>query len=294
MEGSSKVSVCFVFQDNNNEIIRLLHSLLKIDLYYCGEIIAIDNFSKHSTAFNQIEELKKRPQFQGIRIIIIRNIIKESLPHNRNLCYENSSYDLLLFIDSDVEFIQEDFFKVLVNNFSDRKCDLMAPVIYGKSGEIQSIGLKKLFGLPYIFKFRRELGMGNFPVDMVHGACFVTRKEVFQSIGGFDEFMAPYNFDEMYFAIRSKINGYSIIAFDNISIRHYGGGTTGRFNPSERAYYFVRHAMRSIRKNYSRTFGAFIMMLFIFAVSFQIMSQIRIYFGHNIIARSILWNLKNM
>ena len=294
MEGSSKVSVCFVFQDNNDEVTRLLNSLIKIDLYFCGEIIAIDNFSKDSTAFNQVEELKKRPEFQDIRIITIRNKQKESLPHNRNLCYESSSYNLILFIDSDVEFIQTDFFKVLVDNFSEHKCDLMAPVIYGKSGEIQSIGLKKLFGLPYIFKFRRELGMDNFPVDMIHGACFVTKNEVFQSIGGFDEFMAPYNFDEMDFAIRSKINGFSIIAFDNIYIKHYGGGTTGRFNPSQRAYYFVRHAIRSIRKNYSRIIGAFITMLFISAVSVQLMSQSRIYFGHSIIVRAILWNLKHM
>ena len=97
MKDNSKVSVCFVFQDNNDEITRLLNSLIKIDLYYCGEIIAIDNFSIDSSAFNQVEELKKRPEFQDIRIVTIRNKKKESLPHNRNLCYESTSHNLILF-----------------------------------------------------------------------------------------------------------------------------------------------------------------------------------------------------
>lgn len=293
MDRNSKVSLCFVFQDNTNEVVRLLNSLMVIDIHYCGEIIAVDNFSSDCVAINLIQGLKDLQKFKDIKIITIRNSKRESLPHNRNLCYKNSSCELILFVDSDIEFIQDNFFEALINNFSNYKCDLMAPVIYGKLGEIQSIGLKKLFGLPYIFKFRRELGKGNFPVDMIHGACFASRSEVFHLIGGFDEFMMPYNFDEMDFAIRAKINGFSITAFDNIFIRHYGGGTTSRFKQTEKAYYFVRHAIRSIRRNYSSIVGALIIALFISAVSVMLISQMRTYLGSNIIAKSIIWNLKN-
>ena len=125
--------------------------------------------------------------------------------------------------------------------------------------------MSKIMKLPYIFRFCYDVG-SNREIDMVHGACFIVRMQVFYTIGGFDEYMEPYNFDEMDFAIRAKKARFDIKALGNLKIRHYGGGTTSRITASNRAYLFVRHALRSIRRNNNGIKKIVVGFLFIAAV----------------------------
>ena len=60
----------------------------------------------------------------------------------------------------------------------------------------------------------------------------------------------PYDYDEMDFCIRAGMAGAKIYAFNNIRIRYYGGVKTSRFEPDEKDYLFIRHALRSVRQNY--------------------------------------------
>ncbi len=293
MESAQGISICFVFQDNNIEVNRLLKSLTQIDLGNCVDIIAIDNFSRDNKAICDIQALKQISKFEHVNVQTIKNEKREPLPYNRNLCWKNSSGNIILFIDSDVEFIQEDFLNLIEINFTSQGCDLIAPLIYGPHEEIQSLGLKRFHNIPYIFRFCRNSSVESDVVDMIHGACFGVKKKVFHDVGGFDEAMSPYNFDEMDFAIRAKLKNFVIKAFNNIQIRHYSGGTTGRFKQSERAFYFVRHAIRSIRKNYSTLHGIFVTLFFIGAASLQVLMGSKSYYGANVVIRSIVWNLQN-
>ncbi len=157
---------------------------------------------------DEITALKILPKFEHIKIKTIRNNKREPLAHNRNICWKYSSGSIILFVDSDVEFIQEGFINNIANNFFSDGCDLMAPLIYGAEGEIQSIGLKRIFNIPYIFRFCRNSSIENEVVDMIHGACFAVKKEIFSVVGGFHEVMSPYNFDEMDFTIRAKLKNF--------------------------------------------------------------------------------------
>ncbi len=128
---------------------------------------------------------------------------------------------------------------------------------------------------------------------MVHGACFLVKRRVFEIIGGFDEFMKPYNFDEMDFAIRAKLHGFKISAFNELKIRHYGGATTTRFNSSDRAYLFIRHALRSIRRNYAGFKRVFVAITFCSLAFFRMLLDIDQYLGHFVLLRSIVWQMQD-
>jgi GT2 family glycosyltransferase len=165
-----------------------------------------------------------------------------SLPEDRNLCIKNSKGEIIVLVDSDIEFIDKDFFISIAKIFSNQEVSILLPLIIGANDNItQSLGLHATMGIQYIYIYTF-----NFPnmkptevnditkkkllrIQMVHGACFIFRKIIFFKIGGFDEFMEPYNFDEMDFAIRTNMHGYKSFATSKISILHHSGGTTSNF-----------------------------------------------------------------
>ncbi|MEM3828763.1 MAG: glycosyltransferase [Conexivisphaerales archaeon] len=268
------------------EVRRLLESLSKINLGQLNEIIAVDNSSSQTVEINMYKN------FGNVKLRLVRNKSKMPLPYNRNQIFRMSLSDIVIFVDSDTEFIQNDFIDAVLSNFSNFNVDVMAPIIFDPSGKIQSFGLKKILGLPYIFRFNVTGGKME-KIDMIHGACFAVRKSVYDTIGGFDEFMNPYNFDEMDFCIRAGMARFKIYAFDNIRIKHYGGATTSRFGPDQRAYLFVSHALRSIRRNYKGLRKVIVATVFITAAYIRTLMDFRQYFFRFVITKAIVHQLND-
>ncbi len=277
------VSLGIVFENNDNKIIRLVDSLLNMNIGVLDQIIAIDNCSDNLETLNYFKKIN------GISLMLIRNAMKMPLPYNRNQVFRQCHSDIVVFVDSDVEFIEPDFFEKTLEIMMHAETDIVCPIILSPNGHVQSFGLKKMFKLPYIFKFNYSLV--DQQVDMIHGACFIVRKRLFEQIGGFDEFMKPYNFDEMDFAIRAKMNGFKIRAFTELRIRHYGGATTSRFSSPARAHLFIRHALRSIRRNYHGIRRVMIAFAFCSLALVRTLVDIDEYLGHFVILRSILWQI---
>ena len=129
-----------------------------------------------------------------------------------------------------------------------------------------------------------------FRVDMLHGACFAISRKAFERLGGSDEFMAPYNYDEMDLAIRAKKSGMLMIADTSIYVRHVGGGTTRRIKKKRKGYWFVRHMFRSMIRNEGKR--AYLMMpVYILAVTYE--AIIGGYGGPELVLKAVSWALKN-
>lgn len=282
------VTIGVVFQDTDAVVERLATSLSKIDLSNCSEIVVVDNASKNEQAINFFDTIA------NVKIIKIRNSVRMPLAFNRNQAFRHGTGDILLFIDSDVEFIQEDFLNVGIDNFNRYNCDLCSPVILGHDGNIQSFGVEKIAGLPYILKAVKEIRAKVTEVDMIFGACFLCRRSVMERIGGFDEYMAPFNFEEADFAIRAKLYGYDIIATSNIKILHYGKSTSGKFDPRYRAYLLISHALRSIRRNYSGLRRITISLLFLFGAQARMLVEFKTYFGGFVIPKAVIFLMNDI
>jgi len=246
------ISIIVVSQDNRGHVARLLRSLA-IYRYFEGEIHLIDNASVDGTA-----EEACAAGVDGIVLTVVRRRVRRPFPENRNLGARSSRGDILLFCDSDVIFEDTKFFERLVRDFAAYKPDIVCPLILDADDDrVQSAGFVH-YGLGYYFRVpfagasRREVPPLVFRVDMLHGACFAITRNAFDRLGGFDELMAPYNYDEMDLAIRARKSGMSMIADTGIYVRHVGGGTTGHIKRWLRGYWFVRHMFRSMIRNEGR------------------------------------------
>ena len=281
------IAMGVIFQDNLEFCKTLVESLLQTDLSPLSEIIVVDNFSRdgdYAEIFGGIE---------NVHVRFIKNLKRMPLSFNRNQVFRTSVSDIIVFIDSDVKFIQKDFFKEVLHIFDEEDVAIAAPVIYDAAGRIQSFGLKRVMKLPYIFDFNFSV-IPKSRINMVHGACFIVKREMLLRIGGFDEYMAPYNFDEMDLVIRAEIAGYKLFAFETLKIVHFGGGTTGRFQSSDRAFLFIRHALRSIRRNYGGMRKIAVTFIFSLAVVVRMLFDFKNYFLHFVLLRALIYQLTDI
>ena len=67
-------------------------------------------------------------------------------------------------------------------------------------------------------------------VSAVTGACLMTRREVFEKLGGFDETLAEA-FNDVDYCLRARLAGYSVIYTPRAELVHREGGTRGRRTP---------------------------------------------------------------
>ncbi len=298
------ISICIVTQNNYDYIKKLLNS---ISILYQDvenvEIVIVDNNSDDNTT-HLIENFKDKTH---IPLTYVYRERRFSLPENRNLVVKKSKGKIIVMIDSDVEFIDKKFFDIIREIFQSDNVSLLSPLIISSETKLtQSLGLTKIFRIPYLFKF-------NFPqvcpkivkkltndrlieIQMLHGACFIFRKSLCQSIGCFDEFMEPYNFDEMDFAIRAYMNKFKIFATSKISIIHYGGGTTSKFKKIQRAELFISHGFRSIVRNYeyNKLFLIVIILIFFIASTYELsMESKKPIVSIQVTIKSLIWAFSN-
>ena len=85
-------------------------------------------------------------------------------------------------------------------------------------------------------------------VDQVMGAFFFVRRDVFETLGGFDERFFVY-FEDLDFAVRARERGWSSVYLANAQAFHRGQGTTEAAS-DRRLFYFARSRILFARKHF--------------------------------------------
>ena len=61
----------------------------------------------------------------------------------------------------------------------------------------------------------------------VTGACLLTRREVFEQLGGFDETF-PIDFNDVDYCLRVRQSGLRVVYTPHAELVHYESGTSGQ------------------------------------------------------------------
>lgn len=95
----------------------------------------------------------------------------------------------------------------------------------------------------------RDLDIAG-PVEQPAGACLMMRREVFDSLGGFDESFFPVWFEDVDFAKRAHDGGYEFQYCPAAVVRHEGGHSVGRIPGECRKVYWYVSLLRYAAKHY--------------------------------------------
>jgi GT2 family glycosyltransferase len=162
-----------------------------------------------------------------------------------NAAAQAAAGDVLVFCNDDVELGARSL-RLLADALEDQNAGVVAPL--GSRWDIASAKHRawvKPDGLP---------GEAPAPCDVVSGFLFACRKQIWEQVGGFDEFYAPASWEEVDFCTAVRAAGGRCYAIAGVAFRHEWG-VSRRQPPWARAHWDGRsETWRSIHRRNRRHF----------------------------------------
>lgn len=239
------VSVIIPSKDNPEVLFTCIRSFLqKTPLCSDYEIIIVDNGSNASNK-NEIEtQIKLNQEVCCGKEVRIRYYY-EPMPFNfSQMCNMGASYakgDYLLFLNDDMEIIQEDWLSLLMEKARLPYAGAVgAKLLYPDSSIIQHAGITNLrVGPAHKLQFLSDeenhyygRNRGVHDVMAVTGACLLVKNEVFHKVGGFErELAVAFNDVDLCYKIFEE--GYYNIVRNDVVLYHHESLSRGKDGESE-------------------------------------------------------------
>ena len=226
-------------------------------IYVADNASTDDSISFLKTEFSQVK--------------IIQNKENGGYAKGYNDALKHLDEDIFCLVNSDIE-VTKNWLTPILNTFKTKKnTSIIQPKIldYNKKTHFEYAGAAGGFIDKYGYPFCRgrifdtiEEDTGQYNKDSeifwASGACFFIRKDVFNSLNGFDESFFAH-MEEIDLCWRAHNLGYTSKYVWQSTVYHVGGATLSSTNP-KKTYLNFRNSLATLTKNVS---GSLFIMLFI-------------------------------
>lgn len=221
-----QLSIIILSYNTKNLLRRCLASIYRKIKSVNFEIIVVENASYDGS----LEMVKK--EFTNVKLI--KNDSNVGFSKGANIGAKKAKKQILLFLNSDIELLSDDFNKVIELLDKDGKAAVIGGLMenpdktkqrsFGKFYNLFQVGLMLIGGdkaeLPKNVSTEKE-------VDWVSGGFLFIRKEIFDKFGGFDEKFFMY-LEDMELCYRIKKQGYKVLFYPNVKAMHASYASSSR------------------------------------------------------------------
>ncbi len=159
-----------------------------------------------------------------------------------NLGAAETSGDILLIMNNDIEWLQSETILPLLHSLSQPAAGISGPQLVFRDGAWQrshgpfptilaaaasAVFLDTLRNILSAWRFRRGSRPRSSAVDYVDGACMCVRRECFDALGGFDAGFTFYG-EDVDFCYRASQVGWSVRVVPETRMAHVGGASSSR------------------------------------------------------------------
>lgn len=221
------VSIVILSFNTSKLLYECLRSTQKALSTFDHEIIVVDNLSQDDSV-----EMVKR-EFKEVKLI--QNTKNEGFAKGCNLGAKHAKGKYLLFLNSDTEMKIDSLSGMVAILDKDENVAVVGGLLKNFDGTSQRsfgpfYGIKEvvlmLFGgekAELTFHHKNDASA----VDWVSGGFMMVRKEIFDTIHGFDEHFFMY-IEDMELCYRIKKRGYAVIHDPKSSVSHLGQGSSNK------------------------------------------------------------------
>lgn len=254
-ENPPLVTIVIPTRDGLDILEPCITSILEKTRYENFEILIIDNQSEREETLTYFAELKKNSR---IRVLLYDDIFNYSAINN--FAVSNANGDLVCLLNNDTEVISENWLDEMVAELSQAGVGAVGAKLLYTDGTIQHAGVvlgaggdpgvaaHSLVGLP-----------GNDPgyfahaalsreVSAVTAACLLTRKDVFEEVGGLNEADLKVAFNDVDFCMKIRKSGYKIIWTPHAALYHHESKSRGLEDTPEKKARFEKEVRYMIDK----------------------------------------------
>jgi GT2 family glycosyltransferase len=232
MRRPRKVSVIIPTRDLAEDVRRCVESIFARTTYPDFEVVLLDNGSVKPETARLIERFERT---EPERFRVVRHDVPFNYSEINNFAAKQARGDYFLFLNNDTEVLVDEWMTLMVEQAQrDSIGAVGAKLLYG-DGSVQHagviIGIGGIAGHAFRHFNAEADGYYNFlrtanNYSAVTAACLMTRRSVFEEVGGFDEELAiAYN--DVDLCLRIGQAGYRIIYLPYVELRHYESKSRG-------------------------------------------------------------------
>jgi len=221
------VSIIIPTRDFGSLLNLCLYSIFTQTLYPNYEVVVIDNGSVEQETTQIIERwrIQQPTKFKSYRLDIPFNYSRLN-----NFGVEKAQGDYLLFLNNDTRILHGDWLNAMVEQAQRQSVGAVGGLLMYPDNSVQNSGF--ILGVNGIASDAYK-GISNAVVqydDLVHigftnnvsavtGACLMCRREVFTSIGGFDENL-PIVYGDIDLCLKMIAKGYRNVYLSHAKVLH--------------------------------------------------------------------------
>ncbi len=236
------VSIIVPNKDQVAMLARCVDSLQKSS-YANFELLIVENGSQLPETHAYYRELQKQPHIR---------VLEWTKPFNyaavNNFAATSAKGELLLFLNNDTEGINPDWLEALVKQATQPGVGAVGAKLYYADDTIQHagivVGMGGVAGHSHLFYPRQAAGyMQRLRITQnvaaVTGACLLMTREVFDTVGGWDEgFVLAFNDVDICLSILKA--GYRVVWTPDAELYHLESKTRGYEDTAEKQARFKR------------------------------------------------------
>jgi GT2 family glycosyltransferase len=239
------VSIIIVTYGSAARIESCLNALKQLQTSVEHEIIVVDNASRDDT----VSLVQTR--YPDVRLLPQSENWGFAGGVNRGI--EQARGGLIALLNPDA-VARPSWLDELITPFTDPQVGIAGSKVLDATGRIQSIGA--LLNTPLLLTAHRgegeiDAGQYDMPADVwgVHGAAMAFPRQLWATLGSFDEGYFPAYLEESDFCERARRAGYRVVTAPRAVVVHAESSTTGKFS-AEFYFYYLRNRLRFAAKWY--------------------------------------------
>ena len=249
---SSKISIIIPNKDQAESLERCVKSIVNRSTWKNIDVLIVENGSVETKTFKLYDELEK---WGKIRIIEWEKPFNYSAINNFAVSYAKG--EVILFLNNDTEIINRDWLERMLEHVLRRNIGAVGAKLYYDNDEIQHagvvIGVTGIAGHSYRYSHKRSSGYMNrlkviHNLSAVTGASLMTKRCVFEQVGGFDERLA-FAFNDIDLCLKMREEGYLVIWTPYAELYHHESKTRGYEDTLEKQERF-RHEIEYFRSRW--------------------------------------------
>lgn len=223
-KGNPLVSIIIPNMDHKDVLKTCVDSLYKVNTYQNFELIIVENNSKEKDTFSYYQELKTA--HNNVKIVKWEKEFNYSLINNFGVTYASGDY--ILFLNNDTQVITPTAISEMLGNCMRDDVGIVGAKLLYEDDTIQHAGVVIGFGgyAGHIFNGNPADDYGftmraiiNNNYSAVTAACLMTKRSVFDLVGGFEEqFRVACN--DVDFCLKVRKAGY-LVVYNAFSIWHH-------------------------------------------------------------------------
>lgn len=244
IQGEPLVSVVIPNKDHHEDLDLCIRSIIERGTYKQVEFVVVENNSSSPETFAYYEKIQQ--EFPQVRVVTWEREFNYAAINNFGGKYAGGEY--LLFLNNDVELIAPNFIEEMLGFVQRDDVGIAGARLLYQDDTIQHAGVVVGFGgiAGHTFiglhkaensYFHRAMCAQDY--SAVTAACLMTKKSLFENVGGFSEELAVA-FNDIDFCMKIRALGKLVVYAPYAVLYHYESKSRGLEDTPEKVARFNR------------------------------------------------------